>query len=225
MIGPAEQEARAALCDAARQLAATGLNRGTAGNLSMRLGEGLLVTPTGVPVPDLTPAAMVSMAMDGAWTGAWAPTSEWRIHRDILASRADVAAVVHAHPPFCTALACLHREIPPFHYMVAVAGGDSIRCAGYATFGTQELSDLALAALQDRRACLLANHGMLAVGRGLRAALKLAVEVEELAEQYWRALQIGPPVLLDPAEMARVRARFAGYGQPGRAPMPNSEQG
>ncbi len=145
------------------------------------------------------------------------PSSEWRFHRDIYAARGDAQAIVHTHAPFATTLACMHRGIPPFHYMVAVAGGNDIRCAPYATFGTQELSDHAVAALAGRRACLLANHGMIAVGASLERALALAVEVETLAETYWRALQVGEPVLLPDAEMARVLEKFATYGQPPHA--------
>ena len=154
------------------------------------------------------------MTLDGEARGALLPSSEWRFHRDIYAARADAHAIVHTHAPFATSLACLHRGIPPFHYMVAVAGGTDIRCAPYATFGTQALSDHAVAALAGRRACLLANHGMIAVGASLERALALAVEVETLAEMYWRALQIGEPVLLPDAEMDVVLEKFATYGQP-----------
>ena len=143
-----------------------------------------------------------------------APSSEWRFHRDILAARSDVSAVVHTHGMLATSLACLHKGIPAFHYMVAAAGGDSIRCAPYATFGTQELSDHALAALKDRRACLLANHGLIATGASLVAALALAVEVEALAGMYLKVLSVGEPELLSGAEMARVIDLFRTYGTP-----------
>jgi L-fuculose-phosphate aldolase len=161
--------------------------------------------------------------MDGAATpqGRRKPSSEWRFHHDIYASRPDAEAVVHAHPPFCVALAVLHRGIPSFHYMVAMAGGNDIRCAPYATYGTQELSDHALTALTGRRACLLGNHGMIALGADLDRALALAVEVEGLAEGYWRALQIGAPVLLDDAEMARVVEKFATYGANAQNQVPS----
>jgi L-fuculose-phosphate aldolase len=153
------------------------------------------------------------MSLDGAVTPASrTPSTEWRFHRDIYRTRADAAAVVHTHAPFATTLACLDRGIPAFHYMVARAGGDDIRCAPYATFGSQELSDRALAALQDRKACLLAHHGAIALGESLESALRLAVEVETLAEMYWRALQIAEPRLLDREEMARVAERFRYYG-------------
>lgn len=204
------------LIEAARRMNALGINQGTSGNLSVRAGAGLLVTPSGVGYDEMTPADLVEMDFDGAWRCAAEgrrPSSEWRFHRDILRARPDLAAVVHAHPTYATALACLRRDIPAFHYMVAVAGGSSIRCAAYATFGTEALSQAALAALDGRRACLLANHGMIACGKDLAAALALAVEVETLAAQYCQALQVGSPKLLSAAEMKRVLAKFAaGYG-------------
>lgn len=207
---------RRALIDTARRMNALGLNQGTSGNLSVRAGAGLLVTPSGVGYEEMTPADVIEMDFDGAWHCAAErrrPSSEWRFHRDILRDRPDVAAVVHAHPAHATALACLRRDIPAFHYMVAIAGGSSIRCAPYATFGTEALSRAALEALEDRRACLLANHGMIACGRDLPAALALAVEVETLAAQYCQALQIGTPKLLSDKEMDRVLEKFtAGYG-------------
>ena len=222
---PADEPAlRAALIATARQMNALDINRGKSGNVSARLRtadfDGYLVTPTGLPYDEIGPDDIVAMPLDGgegAARGARRPSSEWRFHRDLHASRADIGAVVHTHSPFATTLACLDRGIPPFHYMVAVAGGRDIRCAPYATFGTQALSDHALAALAGRRACLLSHHGMIAVGVTLRAALALAVEVETLAEMYWRALQIAAPSLLDDAEMERVIARFATYGQPALA--------
>lgn len=213
-----EPALRRALVEAARRMNALGINQGTSGNLSVRSGEGLLVTPSALAYEAMGPDDVVAMGFDGEWTCPTAgrkPTSEWRIHRDVLAAREEAGAVVHTHAMFCTTLACLGLEIPAFHYMVAVAGGDSIRCAHYATFGTQELSDRALAALEGRRACLLANHGMLALGADLDTALALAVEVETLAAQYWRALQVGRPHLLDAEEMQRVLARFKDYGAAG----------
>ena len=190
-----------------------GINRGKSGNVSARIQGGFLITPTGLAYESMVPEDIVAMTPSGESRGARLPSSEWRFHRDIYASRADAGAIVHAHSPFATTLACLGRDIPAFHYMVAVAGGKDIRCAPYATFGTQELSDHALAALKARRACLLANHGMIAIGATLASALALAVEVEALAEQYWRALQIGAPNLLSEAEMDVVLAKFENYGQ------------
>ncbi len=214
MARAASQRAlRTAMIAAARRMNALGINQGKSGNLSQRIPGGFLVTPTGMPYDDLKPADIVAMDFKGGHRGSRLPSSEWRFHRDILAARPEVSAIVHTHAMFATTLACLHREIPPFHYMVAVAGGDSVRCAPYATFGTEELSANAVAALDGRRACLLANHGMIAVGATLEQALALAVEVETLAAMYWRALQVGEPQLLDRAEMTRVLEKFRTYGQ------------
>ncbi|MFC5302418.1 class II aldolase/adducin family protein [Azospira restricta] len=210
-------ELRAELIATARRMAAVGLNKGTAGNLSVRVdknGEhGFLITPTGMDYETLTPSDIVFMRLDGSFEGRRKPSSEWRFHRDLYTARPEAGAVLHAHSPFATSLACLRREIPPFHYMIVRFGGDTIRCAGYATFGTQELSDAALAALDGRSACLLANHGMLLFGRDLKHALDLGVELEALCEQYWRACQMGEPVLLGANEMRTVLEKFAGYGQ------------
>ena len=204
---------RAELIATARRMNTLGINQGKSGNLSHRIPEGFLVTPTGMDYDALKPADIVAMSFDGSHQGSRLPSSEWRFHRDIMAARPEVNAVLHAHSVFATTLACLGREIPAFHYMVAVAGGDTVRCAPYATFGTEELSRHAVAALEDRKACLLANHGMIAVGASLRDVLRLAVEVETLAAIYWRALQIGKPNLLDRAEMTRVIEKFKTYGQ------------
>ena len=204
---------REAMIATARRMNATGLNQGTSGNLSLRVEEGFLVTPTGMDYEALEPEDIVFMRMDGSHEGRRRPSSEWRFHRDILAARPEVGAVLHAHAMFCTTLACLHRGIPSFHYMVAVAGGMDIRCAPYATFGTEELSRHAVTALEKRKACLLANHGLIAVGTSLADALKRAVEVETLAAMYWRALQVGEPVLLSEAEMSVVLEKFKTYGQ------------
>lgn len=204
---------RRAMLTAMRRLADAGLNRGTSGNASVRCGDGFLITPSGLPVSDMTPEAMVAMDFSGKTLGAGIPSSEWRFHRDILAARPDIGVVVHTHSTFATTLACMRRAIPPFHYMIAVAGGDSIRCAPYALFGSQALSVAALSALDGRKACLLAHHGMIALGRDLNDALALAVEVEALCEQFWRVLQLGEPILLSEEEMTAVIARFKDYGQ------------
>ncbi len=201
----------------ARAMNTAGINRGTSGNVSARLHaagfDGFLVTPSGLPYAQAAAADMVAVTLAGDARGTRLPSSEWRFHRDIYVARQDVAAIVHTHAPFCTTLACLQRRIPAFHYMIATAGGSDIRCAPYATFGSQALSDHAVQALKDRRACLLAHHGMIATGASLAQALALAVEVETLAEMYWRALQIGKPAILPPAEMARVLEKFRHYGQ------------
>lgn len=203
---------RLAIIDAMLRLEKTGLNKGMAGNISVRWDDGFLVTPSGMPARKVHPEDIVRMSMEGQPEGRRKPSSEWRFHRDLYASRPEIGAVVHTHAPFCVALAVLHKAIPAYHYMVAKAGGKDIRCAPYATYGTQELSDHVIKAMDGRLACILANHGMIAAGPDLEQALALAVEVEELAEGYWRALQLGQPVILDDAEMVIVLEKFKGYG-------------
>ncbi|MDA8381711.1 MAG: class II aldolase/adducin family protein [Betaproteobacteria bacterium] len=202
---------REALLDAARRMAADGLNRGASGNLSVRVAHGFLITPSGLDYDEMTPDDLVQMNLDGTWRGPRPPSSEWRFHRDILATHPELGAVVHTHSTFATTLACLSITVPAFHYMIAVAGGKDIRCAPYATFGTQRLSDHALAALQGRHACLLAHHGMIATGPTLKAAADLAYEVEALCEQYWRAYQLGTPPCLSDEEMDIVLEKFKDY--------------
>jgi L-fuculose-phosphate aldolase len=204
------------LLTASRDLTALGLNKGTSGNASIRLADGFLITPSGVPAGQLSESSMVYMQWDGSPEAGKKPSSEWRMHRDVFQARPEVNAIVHCHSMFATTIACLGREVPPFHYMIAVVGGDNIRCAPYALFGTQSLSDTAVAALQDRKACLLAHHGMLALGKDLSQALAIAVEVENLCEQYWRLLQLGEPPLLSAEQMQAVHAQFRGYGQWGK---------
>lgn len=213
----------------ARAMNAAGINVNKAGNVSARCARrrspGFVITPTGVPYDALTPQDLVFVPLaaaagdglpDGV-VGERLPSSEWRFHFDILRSRREFDAIVHTHSQAATALACHHLGIPAFHYMVAAAGGPDIRCAPYATFGTQELSDNALAALRGRKACLLAHHGVIACERSLARALALAIEVENLAAMYLRARQIGDPPLLSSAEMTRVIEKFATYGQPTRS--------
>jgi L-fuculose-phosphate aldolase len=195
-----------------QKLAKLGLNKGTSGNVSVRFEDGFLVTPSGMGVEEMTPDSMVKMQFEGSFEAAKKPSSEWRFHRDILLSRPEINAVIHTHSMFATTLACLHKDIPPFHYMIAVTGAETIRCAPYALFGTQVLSDHALAALYHSKACLLANHGMIALGRDLEDALAVTIEVENLCEQYWRALQIGELHLLTDIEMHEVFQQFKGYG-------------
>ena len=204
---------RTAIIATALEMNAAGINRGKSGNVSARIDGGFLITPSGLPYADTTPDDIVAMDETGTASVARKPSSEWRFHRDIYRTRAEAAAIVHTHSPFATSLACLGRGIPAFHYMIAMAGGNDIRCSPYATFGTQELSDAALSALDGRKACLLAHHGMIAIGESLDKALALAVEVETLAEMYWRALQIGEPEILSDAEMQTVLAKFAHYGR------------
>jgi L-fuculose-phosphate aldolase len=212
-MNPQINALRAAVLKCARAMNACGINRGTAGNVSARVEGGFIVTPTGMDYAQAGVEDMVFVAMDGTAEGARKPSSEWRFHRDIYAHRSEAGAIVHTHAPFATSLACLGMEIPPFHYMIARFGGDTVRCADYATFGSQALSDAMLGALEGRSACLMAQHGMTVLGRDLDQALAHAVELEVLCEQYWRVLQIGEPRLLPPAEMAVVLQRFATYGQ------------
>ncbi|WP_448188716.1 class II aldolase/adducin family protein [Azospirillum sp. sgz301742] len=208
---------RRAIIDTCLAMNRLGVNQGASGNLSARVGEGFLITPSGLPYDETEPKDIVEMGFDATYVGERRPSSEWRFHRDILAARSDVQVVLHAHPTFATVLAVHGRPIPSFHYMVALAGGDTIRCAPYATFGTQELSDHALTALEGRRACLLANHGMIILGNDLKGALALAVEVEALARQYVHALMLGSPTILPPEEIERVSSKMRSmkYGQGG----------
>jgi L-fuculose-phosphate aldolase len=212
-------EQRREIVACARAMNQCGLNQGTSGNVAARveLGEAgarILVTPTGMAYDAMEPEDIVELTMDGTERGRRRASSEWRIHLEIMKARPEVRAVLHAHSMFSTTLSCARRAIPAFHYMVAVAGGTTIPCAEYATFGTAELAANVVAALAGRRACLLANHGMVAVGASLGEALALAVEVETLAAMYWRTLQVGSPVILDDAEMERVLEKFRSYGQP-----------
>jgi len=194
----------------ARRMNASGLNQGTSGNLSVRIPGGLLITPSSLPYELMQPEDLVALDLAGSSRddGARRPSSEWRLHADILAGRPEIAAVLHCHSIHATALACHGRAIPPFHYMTAVAGGDDIRCAPYATFGTQELSDGVVEALQGRLACLMAQHGQVVVGPTLERALALAVEVETLARIYLQARAIGEPPLLSAEQMEQVRHQF-----------------
>lgn len=214
-----DPELRRALIDAAREMNAAGVNQGVSGNLSARRsdGEGIWVTPSGRPYDGMTPGDLVALDWDAAWRAGpgLRPSSEWRFHRDILASRSDLGAVVHAHPIHATALSVHGRGIGSFHYMVALAGGADIRCAPYATFGSEELSKGAVAALDGRMACLLAHHGLIACGRDPHHALALAVEVETLAAQYLAACALGEPPTLSKKRMTEVLAKVAsgdGYG-------------
>ncbi|MFN0039738.1 MAG: class II aldolase/adducin family protein [Burkholderiales bacterium] len=207
-----ELQLRKQVIQTALRMNALGINRGKSGNVSARWKQGCLITPSGLAYEDTRPADIVFLDARGKPSGALAPSSEWRFHHDIYRSRPETGAVVHTHSSFATTLSCLNIELPAFHYMIAVAGGDSIRCAPYAIFGSQALSDHALRALEGRKACLLAHHGMIAIGPDPGAALALAVEVEALCEQYWRALQIRKPDILSGAEMAVVLEKFKTYG-------------
>src|ERR1700704_250739 len=207
-----DREKRQSIIDACLRMNALGINQGTSGNISLRHDEGMLITPTSVPYETMQPEQIVFMGLHGSFDSRQRPSSEWRFHLDILKARPEVNAVVHAHPPYATTLAIMGLKIPPIHYMIAVAGGDTIRCAPYATYGTEQLSKHAVSALEGRLACLLAHHGMIAIGPSLSKAMWLAGEVETLARQYHGCLQIGTPPLLSKAEIENVRARMAGYG-------------
>ncbi|GAB5471615.1 MAG: L-fuculose-phosphate aldolase [Rhodospirillales bacterium] len=204
---------RRAVIAAALGMNALGINQGTSGNVSLRVADGLLITPSGIAYDAMTPAQVVALDDAGRYGGRWRPSSEWQMHRDIYRARPEAVAVVHSHATYATALSCLRKEVPPFHYMIAVAGGSSLRCADYATFGTEALSQNMLMALEDRRACLLANHGLICFAESLERALWLAGEVEVLCKQYVIACLAGEPAILSEAEMAEVSERFKTYGK------------
>lgn len=205
---------RAALLEAIRELRAEGLLPGTSGNLSVRVKGGLIVTPTGVKWDTLSASELVLLDQHGTPApGQKKPTSEWRIHKDIYAARADVNAVVHGHPRFTTALSCLREPLPAVHYMIAVAGTDVVQCAPYATFGSEELSKHVLAALGSSKACLLANHGMVGLGQDLADAVRVATEIERVADVWYHARLMGKPFVLGQEEMKAVHEKFATYGQ------------
>ncbi len=218
---PDEAALREAIVHTAREMERLGINQGTSGNVSARCADGFLITPSGVSATALREDAIVwlplDVAADAPVLAERKPSSEWRMHRDILRARPESNAVVHTHSMAATAMAIHGRDIPAHHYMVAVAGGNSIRCAPYATFGSQALSDHAVAALQGRYACLLAHHGVIAVASGLARALWIAHEVEVLAKQYLLASQLGTPPLLSDDEMAEVVEKFKDYGMRGKA--------
>ncbi|RFC67169.1 MULTISPECIES: class II aldolase/adducin family protein [Mesorhizobium] len=194
---------RKEMVDICRRMNTSGINQGTAGNLSVRLDKGFLITPSGMPYDNMSPDDIVEMDFDGTYVGR-RPSSEWRFHRDILKARTDINVVLHCHSMFATTLAVHHKTIPSFHYMTGVAGGTTIRCAEYATFGTQALSDNAIVALQGRKACLLGQHGQISLGKNMEAALWLAIEVETLSKMYTHALMLGEPPILSDEEMERV---------------------
>jgi L-fuculose-phosphate aldolase len=210
-----EDEIRRDIVAACRGMNALGINQGTSGNISVRSGTAMLITPSATPYETMRPEDIAAMEIDdpsGAWTGPLPPSSEWRFHCDILRARPEAGAVVHTHATYCTALAMARRPIPPCHYMVAAFGGADVRVADYATYGTEALSAHVLAALEGRSACLLANHGMVVFGDTLAKAMWRAVELEALARQYVLSLGLGGPVLLDDGQIGETAAKFAGYG-------------
>lgn len=210
-----EAALRADLVARARELDASGLNRGSSGNLSARIGAAMLVTPSGIPASALEPQMLARIDLtrdDGQWEGPLKPSTEWRFHRDLLRARPEFQAVVHTHAPFSTILAIARKPIPAIHYMMAAFGGPEIRCAAYACYGTAALSEAVVAAMQDRMGCLMANHGMVTAGPSLSRATWLAHELEALAHQYFHVLQIGGGHVLTGADLAEAAQGFASYG-------------
>lgn len=216
-----ESELRRALVEAAIAIERKGLNTGTTGNISARLGRGMLITPTGIGTAEMTPDQIVPMSLDGSWTGSVRPSSEWELHAAVYKARPEAEAVVHAHPDHCVALSCARESIPAFHYMVAGFGGDDIRCSAYATFGSPELAEVTVEAIAGRNACLLANHGMVAFGRSVADAVSRAEKLEMLARQYVLSRSFSNPVLLTELELDAVKLRYKTYGKqdPGSQPV------
>jgi L-fuculose-phosphate aldolase len=206
-----EQPLRAALLHTSRRMVELGLNRGTAGNASVRSSDDILITPSALPVAEMNEADLVLLDKAGKVLQGRKPSSEWRFHCDIFNARPEIGAVLHMHSTYATTIACLGKDVPAVHYHIAIAGGDSIRCTPYTIFGEQNLSDLALEALRDRKACLLGNHGMIALGKDLNEALSVAHEVEYLCEIYWRTLSVGAPNILTAQQMHEVKAKFVDY--------------
>ena len=223
---PKEKALRSEIVARCREMNASGINQGTSGNISVVFEDRMLISPSAIPYDQLEPEMIASFPLDGSgeWKGPKRPSTEWRFHLDLLRERPDAQAVVHAHPPYCTTLAIARKEIPACHYMIAAFGGNNIRCAGYATFGTQKLADLALAAIRDRTACLLANHGMIAIGETLAKAMWRAIELETIARQYYLSLQIGGPVLLSDTAIELTAKGFAGYGLEDEAEPPRARK-
>ena len=219
-----ERALRLELIESCRAMNRLGINKGTSGNISVRYGDGFLISPTGIPYDKLQPEHVVAMNWDATYEGAVQPSSEWRFHRDILQARPDLNAVVHTHSTHATALSILGREIPAIHYVIAAAGGSSIRCAPYELFGTQELADRVVAALEGRRACLMAHHGVIAAHATIARALALAVTVEELARQYLLCLPLGEPPVLSDEQIAEVLVKFKTYGQQSSAALEGLRQ-
>lgn len=222
----AERDLRQAIIDKCLFMNASGLNQGTSGNISARFEDRMLITPSATPYEAMEPEMIAAMPFDGAygtWEGPLKPSTEWRFHFDILKTRTDMGAVVHAHPTYCTTLAIARKEIPACHYMMAAFGGTTVRCAPYARYGTAALSEHAIAALEGRTACLLANHGSIAMGETLDKAMWRAVELETIAKQYYLSLCIGGPVILSDAEIAETMEGFSSYGLQDDAPAPKAK--
>ncbi|WP_119166667.1 class II aldolase/adducin family protein [Algihabitans albus] len=223
----AERELRREIIARCKEMNVNGINQGTSGNISARFEDRMLVSPSATPYDALEPDMIASMALEdtsGAWEGPLKPSTEWRFHHALLRERDDAHAVVHAHPTYCTTLAIARREIPACHYMIAAFGGNNVRCAGYARFGTEELSAMAVEAMRDRTACLLANHGMIAIGDTLAKAMWRAVELETIARQYYLSLQMERGVILTDREVDETIAAFKGYGLQDDAERPKSKR-
>ncbi len=206
-----ETQLRTSLLATSRRMVELGLNRGTAGNASVRCDGNILITPSALPVSEMGEKDLVLIDAAGKVLQGRKPSSEWRFHCDILKARPEIGAVLHMHSTYATTIACLGYDVPAVHYHIAIAGGDTIRCTTYTIFGEQNLSDLALEALRDRKACLLGNHGMIALGKDLDDALSVAQEVEFLCEIYWRTLQAGEPQILTAQQMHEVKQKFVEY--------------
>ncbi|WP_306755286.1 L-fuculose-phosphate aldolase [Paracoccus actinidiae] len=219
-----ERALRSEVIESCRSMNRLGINKGTSGNISVRYGDGFLISPTGIPYDKLQPEHVVAMNWDATYEGEVQPSSEWRFHRDILQARPDLNAVVHTHSTHATALSILGRDIPAIHYVIAAAGGSTIRCAPYELFGTQELADQVIVALKDRRACLMAHHGVIAAHVNIARALALAVTVEELAKQYLLCLPLGEPPALSDEQIAEVLVKFKTYGQQSSAALEGLRQ-
>lgn len=219
-----ERALRTELIESCRSMNRLGINKGTSGNISVRYGDGFLISPTGIPYEKLQPEHVVAMNWDATYEGEVQPSSEWRFHRDVLQARPDLNAVVHTHSTHATALSILGRDIPAIHYVIAAAGGDTIRCAPYELFGTQELADRVVTALEGRRACLLAHHGVITGHVNIARALALAVTVEELAKQYLLCLPLGEPRILSEEQIAEVLVKFKTYGQQSNAALEGLRQ-
>jgi L-fuculose-phosphate aldolase len=218
-----ERQLREAIIANCRWMNTSGLNQGTSGNISARYKDRMLITPSATPYEAMEPEMIASMPIDGddgTWEGPLKPSTEWRFHLDIMRARPDAGGIVHTHSTYATVLAIARKPIPACHYMVAAFGGNDIRCAGYALYGTQALSELALEALEGRNGCLLANHGMIAVGATLDKAMWLAVELETLARQYYLSLTLGAPHILSDADIADVAKGFSSYGLQDPKPAP-----
>ena len=224
-----ELEIRRSIVETCRRMNTSGLNQGTSGNISVRHGDSMLISPSGVPYEQLEPEDIVAMTLTGEYgsyeaKGNNIPSSEWRFHLDIMRARPDVGAIVHTHSLYATTLGCCRKDIPAVHYMIAASGGPNIRCSAYATYGTAELSTVTLAALEDRTCCILANHGMIATGPTLAKAQWLAVELETIAKQYYLTLCIGGPVVLPDDEIMRVKERFKSYGPRPKVEAANEDE-